>query len=129
MSQFTSASELLSQARLRITRYRPHAAAEAQTAGATIVDLRCNEDRLAEGTVPNAVVVGLSVLPWRVDPGAERTDPRINDRATRLILMCNDGYSSSLAAATLTEMGFADVGDIDGGFRAWSAAGLPIEDR
>ena len=43
--------------------------------------------------------------------------------------MCNDGYSSSLAAATLTEMGFADVGDIDGGFRAWSAAGLPIEDR
>ena len=129
MSQFTSASQLLSQARSRITRYRPHAAAEAQATGAFIVDLRCSEDRLAEGTVPHAVVVGLSVLPWRVDPEAERTDPRINDRATRLILMCNDGYSSSLAAATLTEMGFADVGDIDGGFRAWSAAGLPIEDR
>ena len=74
MSQFTSASELLSQARSRITRYRPHAAAHAQTAGAIIV-------------------------------------------------------SDAARTATLTEMGFADVGDIDGGFRAWSAAGLPIEDR
>ena len=129
MSQFTPASELLSQARSRITRYQPHAAAQAQAAGATIVDLRCSEDRLAEGAVPDAVAVGLSVLPWRVDPKAEGTDPRINDRGARLILMCNDGFSSSLAAATLTDMGFADVGDIDGGFRAWSAAARAIEDQ
>ena len=129
MSQLKSAAQLLAEARSRIARYLPNEAAEAQAAGAAVVDLRCNEDRLAEGAVPGAVAVALAVLPWRVDPEAENTDSRINDPTRKMILVCNDGYSSSLAAAKLLDMGFSDVGDIDGGFRAWSAAGLPVEKR
>ncbi len=129
MTERKSAGELLAGARSRIVRYLPSEAVEAQAAGATVIDLRCNEDRLADGTVPGAVAVALSVLPWRVDPEAENTDSRINDRTATMILMCNDGYSSSLAAATLLDMGFTGVGDIDGGFWAWSAAGLPVENR
>lgn len=127
MSEFTSAEQLLTRARSQITRYSPGNAARAQESGAVIIDLRCGADREAEGSVPDAIAIALSVLPWRVDPEAERTDARINDRGATLILMCNDGYSSSLAAATLAEMGFGDVGDIDGGFRAWAAGGLPVE--
>ena len=129
MSHLKSADQLLARARSRIVRYLPHEAAEAQAAGAAVVDLRCDEDRLAEGVVPGAVAVALSALPWRVDPEAENTDSRINDRTATMILMCNDGYSSSLAAATLLDMGFTDVGDMDGGFRAWSATGLPVENQ
>ncbi len=127
MSPFANAEEILTQARSHITRYSPSAAVQAQAAGAVIIDLRCQADQSAEGTVPNAVTIALSVLPWRADPEAEYTDGRINDRAATLILMCNDGYSSSLAGATLADMGFTQVGDIDGGFRAWVAGGHPVE--
>ena len=129
MSKLKTADQLLAEARSRIVRYLPSEAAGAQAAGATIIDLRCHDDRLAEGSLPGAVTVALSVLPWHVDPEAENTDARVNNRAATMILVCNDGYSSSLAAATMVDMGFAGVGDIDGGFRAWSAAGLPVETK
>jgi rhodanese-related sulfurtransferase len=122
-----SAQELLDAARRRITRYSPVAALEAQTGGAILVDLRCGADRLAEGAIPGAITIALSALPWRADPASDSRDDRIADREARLILVCNDGYSSSLAASDLTRMGFAGAGELEGGFRAWSAAGLPIE--
>ncbi|MFZ0493275.1 MAG: rhodanese-like domain-containing protein, partial [Acidimicrobiia bacterium] len=66
------------------------------------------------------------VLEWRADPDSRWKDRRIADQDLTLILMCNDGFSSSLAAATLVDMGFAHAGDLTGGFRAWRAAGLPV---
>lgn len=121
-----SVASLLEQARSRITRWQPVEAARRQEAGAVVVDIRCGDDRRAEGSIPHAVPIPRSVLEWRVDPDSDWNDPRLADRSLELILLCNDGYSSSLAAATLIDMGFTRAGDIEGGFRAWRAAGLPV---
>ena len=118
--------ELLETARARIRRYDPAEAASAMGNGALLIDLRCLEDRAAEGNVDGALSIPRTVLEWRVDPGSRWNDSRVANTDLKLILMCNDGYSSSLAAATLVDMGFADVGDLAGGFRAWRAAGLPV---
>jgi len=119
--------DLLATARTKIDRLTPHQALTAQATGAIIIDTRDVEDRRAEGVVPGSVHVPLSVLPWRADPVARFTDPRLNDLNRRLIVICNDGFASSLAAATLVEIGFSSSCDIDGGFRAWAAAALPLE--
>jgi len=123
----TTIHDLLAAARERITRLTPDEALEAQTQGAQIVDTRDSEDRAREGVIPGSIHAPLSVLPWRVDPTAEFTDNRLNDQATRLIIVCNDGYSSSLAAAMLVDVGFENAADLRGGFRAWSAGGLPVD--
>ena len=122
-----SARDLLDAARRRITRHTPTQAHDAQSQGAIIVDLRCEADRTAEGSIPGAVPIALSVLPWRVDPASPSRDERLTGRDTTMVLVCNDGFSSSLAAAELIDMGFTHAGDIEGGFRAWAAAGLPVE--
>lgn len=122
-----SIEQLLDAARRDIARYTPAEARAAQEEGAIIVDVRCREDRVAEGDVPGAVAFPLSVLPWRADPDSDTRDDRIANRDASLILMCNDGYSSSLAAALLAQMGFQHVADIDGGFHAWAAQGLPLQ--
>ncbi len=127
MRTHLSVEELLSAARRNIERYTPAQARAAQADGAIIVDVRCRSDRQQEGAVPGAIPLALSVLPWRADPESRTRDDRIANRDARLILMCNDGYSSSLAAGDLFKMGFTDVGDMDGGFHAWAAAGLPLE--
>ena len=127
MGKPLSAQDMLDAARRDIARFSPTGALAAQADGATIVDLRCGADRLAEGGIPGAVPIALSVLLWRADPTSASRDERIADRDARLILVCNDGYSSSLAASDLVEMGFPHAGDIAGGFRAWAAAGLPVE--
>ena len=127
MAHEPTAADLLDAARHRIQRYRPQEARAAQSAGAVLVDLRCAEDRGAEGAIPGAIPIALSVLPWRADPASETRDDRIADRSATLILVCNDGFSSSLAAAQLLEMGFAHAGDLEGGFRAWAEAGLPLD--
>lgn len=122
-----SAQQLLEAARLNIERYTPAEALAAQAEGAIIVDTRCWSDRAEEGAVPGAIPIALSVLPWRADPASSTRDERIADRDAWLILVCNDGYSSSLAASDLFKMGFSRVGDIDGGFHAWAADGLPLD--
>jgi rhodanese-related sulfurtransferase len=122
----TSINDLLLAARARIVRYRPVAAAEALKRGAVLIDLRCEEDRSREGTVDGAIRIPRTVLEWRVDPDSPWKDTRVADTERALILMCNDGYSSSLAAATLRDLGFADTGDVEGGYRAWKQDGLPI---
>ena len=95
--------------------------------GAILIDTRCAELRRETGTIPGSIHVPLSVLYWRLDPTSGHDDPRLSDPQQQLILVCAHGYSSSLAAATLHEMGFLKATDVVGGFEAWAADGLPVE--
>lgn len=119
--------ERLEQARTRIRRLSPDAAASAQADGAIIVDIRDSADRLTEGVIPHSRWVTRNTLEWRADPVAEIPDPELSDFSAELIIVCNDGYASSLAADSLSELGHRGVADLLGGFRAWKHAGLPIE--
>ncbi len=111
--------ELLARARARLHRVGPAEAAEAQARGARLVDTRSEDDRRREGVIPGSLHIPLSALPWRAG--------LLGPPDGELVVVCNDGYSSSLAAALLQELGFARATDLDGGFRAWAAAGLPVD--
>ena len=113
--------QMLAAARSRIRRYSP---AEAAETDALIVDLRSDDERRRAGIVGGSIHVPRSVLEWRCDPESGFANPHLARR--RLILLCEHGYSSSLAAASLVDLGLEDVGDIDGGFEAWCDAGLPV---
>ena len=126
MSERRTIDELLRAARDRIERLTPEAASRAMAAGALLVDTRSSDDRRDSGTIPGSVHVPLSVLFWRLDPSSGFDDPALSDLARPVVLICAHGYSSSLAAATLRDLGFANAGDVIGGFEAWSAAGLPV---
>jgi rhodanese-related sulfurtransferase len=119
--------DLLQMARARLDRLDPAAAWAAAQDGALIIDTRCAEVRHKTGTIPGSVHVPLSVLYWRLDSTSGHSDTSLSDRGRRIILFCADGYSSSLAAATLIDLGFGLATDIDGGFHSWAAAGLPVE--
>ena len=116
--------ELLAAARARLERLEPAAAQAAVQAGAVLVDIRSDSQRDADGLVPEAKFIPRNVLEWRCDPESPWRDERITPGA-RVILMCDEGYQSSLAAATLCDLG-VDATDLAGGFRAWRAAGLPV---
>lgn len=118
--------ELLERARARLGRLTAEQAHAAVRAGAVIVDTRPLEQRRSQGVVPGAVVIGRNVLEWRVDPMSGFTDPMLAGRKGQVIVMCAEGYSSSLAAAALQEVGVATATDMVGGFLAWQAAGLPV---
>ena len=126
MTEATTIAAMLAAARARIDRLEPAEALAAQAAGAVVIDTRAGETRAALGTIPGAVHVPLSVLYWRLDPSSEWHDPRLADQARQVIVFCSHGFSSSLAAATLQDLGFPKVADIVGGFEAWAAAGLPV---
>jgi rhodanese-related sulfurtransferase len=115
--------DLLREARALIERLEPAEAWAATEQGALIVDTRV--DRTA-GIVPGSLHVPLSVLQWRVAPESAWRNPHVGGLDTHLILICDQGESSSLAAASLRELGFTRVGDVVGGFEAWLAAGLPV---
>ena len=119
--------ELLETARQRLDRVSPSALDEEAAAGALVIDTRCGEARLAKGVIPGSVHVPLSVLYWRLDTSSPHHDPALADSARRVILVCADGFSSSLAAATLRDLGYERATDLDGGFNGWAAAGLPVE--
>ncbi len=127
MPQRRTITELLENARARLERLEPGAAHEAMRDGALMVDTRCAEARRETGVIPGSVHVPLSVLYWRLDPASGSRDPRLSDPARRIVLICAHGFSSSLAAATLRELGFRHATDVVGGFEAWAAAGLPVE--
>jgi rhodanese-related sulfurtransferase len=112
--------KMLEEARARIVRLSPH---QAEESDGLMVDTRSNDERERDGIVPGSVHVPLSVLEWRADQTSGYANPALADRT--LILMCAHGYSSSLAAMRLVELGI-DAGDLDGGFEAWRAAGLPV---
>jgi rhodanese-related sulfurtransferase len=117
---------LLDEARSRLERLEPQAAFGAQSDGALIIDTRCAELRRDDGVIPGSVHVPLSVLYWRLDATSGHADPTLTDTDRQLVLCCAHGYSSSLAAATLRDLGFSRATDIVGGFEAWAAAGLPV---
>jgi rhodanese-related sulfurtransferase len=119
--------DLLRAARARLDRLEPAAVREAAASGALIVDTRCAEARLASGVIPGSVHVPLSVLYWRLDPTSDHDDKALSDPSRQVILVCADGYSSSLAAATLRDIGFSRATDLVGGFNGWVAAGLPVD--
>lgn len=129
----TTMDDVLAAARARIRRWTPAEAWAAVAAGgALLVDTRDADRVRRDGAVPGALQLPLSVLPWRADPASPWRDERLTgpdgaSLATPLVLICADGWSSSLAAALLHHLGWADPGDVDGGFAAWAAAGLPVE--
>lgn len=129
MSDRTTIHELLSSARAGLDRLSPIEAYEAHRSGATLIDTRCAEQRQADGAIPGAVPIPLSVLYWRLDPASPSRDPSLADLPGRIVLLCAHGFSSSLAAATLRALGFEGATDVDGGFEAWAAAGLPVTGR
>lgn len=126
-SRRTTIDDLLAEARERIDRLSPAEAAREIEAGALIVDTRCADDRAREGAIAGSVHIPRTLLEWRADPTSSHCDPRISRLDARLIVVCNDGYSSSLAAANLRRIGFERVADLIGGHRGWVAAGLPVE--
>ena len=122
----TTIDDLLAAARRGLDRLDPAAANDAMHSGATLVDIRSESQILSDGVVPDALVIGRNVLEWRLDPASSHRHPRCPDLGDQVILMCDEGYQSSLAAATLQQLGFARATDLDGGFQAWRAAGLPV---
>jgi rhodanese-related sulfurtransferase len=120
-------SELLEETRGRIDRVSPAEAAAEVGDGALLVDIRSESQRAADGVVPGALYHPRNVLEWRLDPSSGHDDPQVGGVERRVIVMCDAGYASSLAAATLREIGFARAADLDGGFQAWRGAGLPVE--
>jgi rhodanese-related sulfurtransferase len=117
-----SIDDLLEVARQRLPgRVRPLDLADVAADGALIVDIRPLESRQRDGALPGAVVIDRNVLEWRLDPSSEHRIPETGyDRV--VVLVCNEGYASSLAAATLQDLGITGATDLDGGFRAWRAA-------
>ncbi|MEV6876467.1 rhodanese-like domain-containing protein [Amycolatopsis sp. NPDC051128] len=116
---------LLAKARSGLDRAGPARARELQDAGALIVDIRPHANRAAEGEIPGSVVVERIHLEWRLAPDSEWRLPSVTADST-VIVVCNEGYSSSLAAADLQRLGLPGATDLEGGFRAWAAAGLPV---
>jgi rhodanese-related sulfurtransferase len=120
-------NELLAESRERLARLEPLQARAAMLSGSLLVDIRSEVQRHTDGVVPGGRFFPRNVLEWRLDPESGHADPRIPGRDAEVILMCNEGYQSSLAAATLQDLGFARATDLAGGFQAWRAAGLPVE--
>ena len=127
MSERQTINQLLEAARSRLDRLEPVAAEQALREGALLIDTRSEELRRETGVIPGSVHVPLSVLYWRLDPSSESRDPGLADLGRRVVLICARGYSSSLAAATLQQLGFAQATDVVGGFEAWAEARLPVE--
>jgi rhodanese-related sulfurtransferase len=117
--------DLLDRARARLGRLTPAEALAAAERGAVLVDIREDHQRERDGLVPGAVVVPRNVLEWRCAPESQWRDERVSDPDRVLVLICHEGYQSSLAAATLQQLGLPLATDVDCGFLAWREAGLP----
>jgi rhodanese-related sulfurtransferase len=117
--------QILAEARSRLQRVGPQQAARAAGEGALVVDIRPAAQRAAEGEIPGALIVERNVLEWRFDPASAARLPQAS-YDLRVIVVCSEGYTSSLAAAALQDLGVRHATDLDGGFCAWQAAGLPV---
>jgi rhodanese-related sulfurtransferase len=117
--------ELLAEARSRLTPRTPVEAAAALARGAVLVDIRPAAQRALEGEVPGALVVERNVLEWRFDPLSDARLPEATGYDVEVVVLCSEGYTSSLAADALRSLGLTRSTDVIGGFLAWSAAGLP----
>jgi rhodanese-related sulfurtransferase len=117
--------ELLAEARAQIDRVDPATAADWQRDGALLVDIRPQVNRDAEGEIPGSVPVERIVFEWRLDPQGEHRIPGFT-ADTPVVVLCNEGYASSLAAVSLQQLGLHRATDLVGGFQAWKAAGFPV---
>jgi rhodanese-related sulfurtransferase len=114
-----SIDEILAAARARLDRVEPEALENERTSGAVIVDIRPVEQRTRDGALPDAIVIDRNVLEWRLDPACEHHIAEAADYDARIVIVCNEGYSSSLAAALLHDVGLHRATDLIGGFQAW----------
>jgi rhodanese-related sulfurtransferase len=120
-----SIDQILAGARARLDRLTPAEAFAAFSRGAVLVDIRPEAQRAREGGIPGALIVERNVLEWRFDPASDARLPWVRDYDHQVIVFCSEGYTSSLAAAALQDLGLARATDLDGGFLAWAADGLP----
>lgn len=116
---------LLERARAGIRRLDPHETWAAVSGGALLIDTRTDRQRAAQGNLPGAIVVDRTVLEWRLDPRSASRIPEANSHERQIVVACRQGYSSSLAAASLRAVGLPEATDLIGGVEAWIAAGLP----
>lgn len=113
---------LLEESRRGLDRVEPADLAAVQAAGGLIVDIRPVDQRLRDGDLPGAVVIDRNVLEWRLDPSSPHRLPIADDHDRLVVLVCSEGYSSSLAAHTLQRLGLANATDLCGGYQAWAEA-------
>ncbi|CUR62289.1 Rhodanese domain protein [metagenome] len=114
-------ARLLAESRRDLVRIEPHELDDVVAAGALVVDMRPVEQRERDGDLPGAVIIDRNVLEWRLDPSSPYRLPLADDPHRRIVLVCHEGYSSSLAAHTLQQLGLHGATDLAGGFTAWAA--------
>ena len=119
--------ELLERVRAGYVRVSPQEAWAAAAEGALLVDIRYAELRERDGLIPGALVIERNELEWRLDPRGSHRVPEAVDHGLRVVVICNEGYASSLAAESLHRLGLYRATDLDGGFQAWRAAGFPVQ--
>jgi rhodanese-related sulfurtransferase len=114
-------NELLLESRIGLERVHPSDLEREMASGALVVDTRPVDQRDRDGDLPGAVVIDRNVLEWRLDPSSAHRLPIADDHDLRIVVVCNEGYSSSLAAHTLQRLGLTRATDLIGGFQAWAA--------
>jgi len=120
--------DVLAAARRGLTRLTPEQALAAQQQGALLIDTRTDVQRREQGELPGAIVIDRTVLEWRLDPTSPVRIPEITSPDVQIVVVCRQGYSSSIAAASLQQVGLPRATDLIGGVQAWLAAGLPVHD-
>ncbi|AWZ10582.1 MULTISPECIES: rhodanese-like domain-containing protein [unclassified Streptomyces] len=125
----TGIDALVDRLRTTYTRVEPAQAHEEHLAGALLVDIRYQALRERDGLIPGALVIERNELEWRLDPEGSHRLPQATDHGIRVIVICNEGYASTLAAASLHALSLSRATDLTGGFQAWRAAGLPVTAR
>ena len=120
-----SIEEILAEARARLRRLAPKEAFDAVAAGAVLVDIRPAHQRAEHGEIPGSVVIERNHLEWRLDPASDGRLPWATGYDRQVIVVCMEGYTSSLAAAALLDLGITRATDVVGGYLAWTGEGLP----
>lgn len=120
-------NDVLHTARAATRQFLPQAALQAVQQGALLIDTRTPTERQQEGVIPGSLHLPRTVLEWCCDPASGYANPAIKGFDQTLIVVCAEGYSASLAALSLKQLGFVNAGNLDGGYRGWKAAGLPTK--
>ncbi|MFD9904924.1 rhodanese-like domain-containing protein [Streptomyces sp. NPDC059063] len=118
--------DLLRRVRLGLDRVTPQEAYDIARSEGLLVDIRYAELRERDGLIPGALVVERNELEWRLDPLGSHRAPEAVSHDLQIVVICNEGYASSLAAVSLQQLGLRYATDLVGGFQAWKAAGLPV---